>query len=121
MVRNQFIENGFQQTLDNCSLMDLGFNGDPFTWVRGNTVKILDRAICNFDWRIRFECVEINHLPKLKSDHSPLLINFEHRRNANRRRRPFRFEAIWLTHPNFNQLVNDNWINQMSNLPRLLK
>lgn len=55
MVRSQPIENGFQQTLDNCNLLDLGFNGDMFTWARGSTRKRLDRAICNIDWRIRFE------------------------------------------------------------------
>lgn len=99
LIRAHPIEAGFQATLDRCNLFDLGYNGDLFTWARGNTRKHLDRAICNLDWHLRFEHSEITHLPKLKSDHSPLLLNLEHRRYGNRRRKPFRFEAIWLTHP----------------------
>lgn len=121
MVRAQPIESGFQQTLQNSNLMDMGFNEDPFTWSRGNTRNRLDRAICNLDWRIRFGSVEIYHLPNKKFDHAPLLLDFDLRRMENRRRRPFRFEAIWLSHPSFKQLVVDNWRNQLSNFPQQLK
>lgn len=88
--------------------MDLGFNGDIFSWARGNTRKRLDRAVSNIDWRLKFNSTEIFHLPKLKSDYAPLLVDFNQRIVENRRRRPFRFEAIWLTHPSFNKLVSDN-------------
>lgn len=98
-----------------------GFSGDPFTWARGNTRKRLDRALCNLDWRLRFEEIVINHLPKLKSDHSPLLMNFDIRRQMNRRRRPFRFEAIWLTHPSFNNLILDNWRPNQASFPSQLR
>lgn len=100
-------ETGFQNMVDNCNLIVLGFHGDSYTWARGNTRKRLDRAFGNLEWRLRFENTEIYHLPKLKSDHAPLLMAFDDRRPANRRRRPFRFEAVWLTHPSFDKLVKD--------------
>lgn len=62
--------------MDNCNLLDMGFSGDPYTWVRGNTRKRLDRALSNLEWRLRFTESTITHLPKLKSDHAPLLMNF---------------------------------------------
>lgn len=121
LVRDQQLEAGFQATVDECDLIDIGFNGDMFTWARGGTRKGLDRGLCNLDWRIRFEDSEITHLPEIKSDHTPLLLNFDYRRRDNRGRRPFRFEAVWLTHPNFNQLMVDNWRGHMNNLSLQLK
>lgn len=76
LVRPLPRENGIHNTLDRCNLLDLGFNGNPFTWERLPTRKRLDRAISNLDWRLRFEQANIFHLPKFKSDHTPLLLIF---------------------------------------------
>lgn len=124
LANSHTVESGFQRTIDRYNLLDMDFSGDPFTWVRGNTRKRFDRALSNLDWRLRFSDRGIMHLPKLKSDHAPLLMAFDNRRNMNRRRRrrrPFRFEAIWLTHPSFNQLSQDNWKAEMTNVPTHLK
>lgn len=121
LLHAQSHDNGFQEMISYCNLLDLGFKGDLFTWERGQTKKRLDHALCNIDWRLRFERVDIIHLPKFKSDHCPLLVNFDARRNLNRRRRPFRFEAVWLTHPSFNQLIQSNWRGEAGNVPLLLK
>lgn len=50
---------GFQEWIFELGLIDLGFSGPMFTWVRGlhdHTFKgaRLDRALCNFEWRSRF-------------------------------------------------------------------
>lgn len=76
LTQNRTSETGFQVTMERCNLIDLGFNGDPFTWARGATRKRLDRVVCNLDWRLRFNETVIYHLPKLKSDHSPLLSSY---------------------------------------------
>lgn len=83
LARPLAIEAGFQNTIERCDLIDLGFNGDLFTWARGSTKKRLDHAFGNLDWRLRFENSTITHLPKFKSDHTPLLMSFDCRRQVN--------------------------------------
>lgn len=46
---------GLRQFISQCGLVDLGFNGNPFTWNngRGDCVNIgekLDRGLANHDW-----------------------------------------------------------------------
>lgn len=96
---------------------DLRFKGYLYTWERRATKKYLDRAFSNIEWRLIFDEIGVVHLPKFKSDHTSLLINFEQRRIANKKRSLFWFEPIWLTHPSFNQIVNDNLRSDMSNVP----
>ncbi|XP_073357687.1 uncharacterized protein [Aegilops tauschii subsp. strangulata] len=48
--RNQSCLQAFQDALTDCSLEDLGFNGDKFTWFRGGLRERLDRAVSNEDW-----------------------------------------------------------------------
>lgn len=76
-------------------------------------------VLINLDWRIRFSEVEIHHLPFYKSDHRPLLINFYFQLLPNRHRRPFSFEAAWLTHNDFNRVVRDSWGQSLISLNNL--
>lgn len=93
----------------------MGFKGDPYTWQRSNVRKRLDRMLVNLDWRLRFEEADVLHLPNFKSDHNPLLVQLEKSNRINQQRRPFRFEAAWITHQSFNKLIQDNWRNENSN------
>ncbi|XVF63210.1 hypothetical protein PTKIN_Ptkin09bG0069600 [Pterospermum kingtungense] len=65
-------------------LLDLGFKGLHFTWMRGivdSTFKEdrLDRVLCNVDWRDHFPQATVSHLPQAKSDHCSLLIQKKRR------------------------------------------
>lgn len=102
-------ESSLLTTINSCELLDAGFNGDPFTWERDGTRKRLDRMFINIQWRIRFSEVTIHHLPYYKSDHRALLVKFDITQSNNRHRRPFRFEAAWLTHNDFDRVVNEAW------------
>lgn len=62
----------FKQTMRDCELLDAGFQGDPYTWKKGNLEVRLDRCLVNLAWRIRFQEAYIQHLPFYKSDHRPL-------------------------------------------------
>ena len=60
-------------------MIDLGFIGPRFTWSRGNisssfTTARLDRVVSNTDWRAKFDQATIQRLPKLNSNHTPLII-----------------------------------------------
>ncbi|RYQ99609.1 hypothetical protein Ahy_B07g087554 [Arachis hypogaea] len=96
----------FQDCVSTCGLVDLGFSGWPFTWKRGNLAERLDRGLSNLDWQIAFPEARIKHLPMLKSDHSPICLQLLSPMDHNRGRRPFRFLASWLTHPDFGNVMD---------------
>lgn len=70
---------GFSSWITRNALADLGFTGPSFTWRRGflasTTVwKRLDCGLSTINWRHTFSDAYIRHLPRLHSDHCPLLI-----------------------------------------------
>lgn len=68
----------------------------------------LDRALCTVDWKARFPNAFVKHLPRVKSDHSPLLIHFKGEEEGMKLKH-FTFQAAWLTHPNFMNAVSNVW------------
>lgn len=91
----------FRDVLDSCGLIDLGSTGPKFTW-RGPQVggyarvfKRLDRATSNACWRIYFPEASVRVLPRIKSDHHPILLSTESVVGQRRRGRPFRFQIAW--------------------------
>ncbi|XP_029150708.1 uncharacterized protein [Arachis hypogaea] len=59
----------------------------------------------------RFLEVGVRHLPKLKSDHLPILLDFqmaEHDRGP----KPFRFLALWVLHNDYKNMVERSWNNR---------
>ncbi|KAL8166809.1 hypothetical protein V2J09_008308 [Rumex salicifolius] len=104
----------FLNLINTVGLIDMGFCGQNFTWSRGNKVenhvaKRLDRVLLNSDARLQCPEAFVRHLPKFGSDHTPLLVSFESPENRYQRRRPFRFEAAWLSHPDFHSFLDQNW------------
>ena len=63
---------GFLDLIYDLELIDLGFTGPCFTWGKGDVYEYFPWS--NSDWRFLFEQDMVTHLPKLNSDHSPLLI-----------------------------------------------
>jgi len=104
----------FTQWIDNTGLIDLGFSGPKFTWARGLSPTTrkearLGRALCNIDWRVKFQDGVVRHLLKAVSDHSPLLIStggFPHSTTVSK---PFRFQVAWATHNQFTDVVETCW------------
>ncbi|XP_020236673.1 uncharacterized protein LOC109816188 [Cajanus cajan] len=66
----------FRSCINQTSLMDMGYNGAPFTWRRGNLFERLDRALVSYEWCVRFPDASLSHLNPLKSDHTPILVRF---------------------------------------------
>ncbi|KAA3479433.1 Retrovirus-related Pol polyprotein LINE-1 [Gossypium australe] len=65
----------FGNFVDLANLHDLGFRGPPFTWHRGNLFERLDHALGNEVWVNYFPNSLTTHLPRIKSDHRPLLFS----------------------------------------------
>lgn len=99
----------FQGFVNDCDLIDTGYQGSPFTWKAGSLMQRLDRLVVNLQWRIRFDEAVVFHLPHYKSDHRPLLIKIKKVPNHNRKRRPLRFMVAWLTHTEFGRFLRNSW------------
>lgn len=72
----------FNSRIIACSLMDHGFKGTPFTWTgdrRGWIIfkEQLDRALATEEWRLMFLETSVLYLPRIFSDHHPILINLQ--------------------------------------------
>ncbi|XP_020209260.1 uncharacterized protein LOC109794201 [Cajanus cajan] len=98
-------DNAFRKFANHCSLIDIGYQGAPFNWHRGLLYEHLDRSLVSYDWHISFPDASLIHLNPFKSDHSPILLHFGLDENLRRRKRPFGFEAAWLTHEAFQGLM----------------
>ncbi|KAL2926259.1 putative RNA-directed DNA polymerase from transposon X-element [Bienertia sinuspersici] len=105
----------------------LEFAGASHTWARGNTPHTqksarLDRAICNGEWSLRFEHAQVKHLPAIQSDHCPLLISPNGFSPLASIKRPFRFQAAWMSHEAFKDFVDAKWnknLNLVSSLHKM--
>lgn len=113
--------------LQDCNLIDAGFQGSAFTWKKGNLFQRLDRMLINMHWRLCFPQAAMFHLPYFKSDHRAMLLKVKRRSEANQRRRPFRFLAAWVTHSDFSNLMErtwnleDCWGDQVARFQRVVK
>ncbi|XP_057425959.1 uncharacterized protein LOC130719350 [Lotus japonicus] len=81
--------------------------------------KRLDRALGDVAWQLRFPEAYVEHLARVYSDHSPLLVRF-HAPSDDRLPRPFRFQAAWAMHPSFGDLVATSWGRYAPSLTRKL-
>jgi len=60
-------------------------------------------------WRTRFPEAAVRHLPRIGSDHTPLLIALEGIASYFPGNKPFRFLAAWMSHNQFEEFVRDKW------------
>ncbi|XP_061337717.1 uncharacterized protein LOC133284665 [Gastrolobium bilobum] len=95
-------------------LLDLGGSGPWFTW-KGpkflhldRVFKRLDRACANASWKTTFTDAGVKVLPRIYSDHSPILVYLSNL-DTGWKNRPFRFEIAWIEHYNFTQFLARSW------------
>ncbi|XP_042988712.1 uncharacterized protein LOC122316247 [Carya illinoinensis] len=115
----------FRQLLDDCSFVDLGFMGPPFTWcnkrdVQHTVSERLDRYLANQGWIDWFPGFRVVHGSSASSDHLPILL-YSRREKSSKRNKLFRFEAMWTEEGEYENIVEDSWNgrtsgNQMNNI-----
>lgn len=102
--------NLFNNMIYACGLMDLAFYGPAFIWCnrRKGLRKVqerLDRVLADPNWRLLYPEAALIHLPRVHSDHCPILLKLEPGLYADRSKRPFRFQAMWLSEHGFDDMM----------------
>lgn len=102
----------FNNFLQKAKLIDLGYSGPKYTWTNrrqdGSLIRTqINRAHANSEWIILFLEIKIHHLPRLCSDHNPILLKTKN--FPTRGSKPFRFEPFWMQHPDFKTLTGNIW------------
>ena len=64
----------FNQTIFNCGLVSVNFEGARFTWTNGTIWQRLDRVLMNREWAELYDVSKVLYLARGRSDHAPLLI-----------------------------------------------
>jgi hypothetical protein len=112
------LANLFYNTLNSCSLTDLGFHGDIFTWTNnqeGNDhiKERLDRFCASTNWITKFPRFTNYHFLNFASDHNPILLvfdtNLDFRNDSHPKMRTKRFENMWIQDTNCGQVIKDTW------------
>lgn len=108
----------FNDWINDEGLIDHGYTGPRFTWTRGNNTNSfrgarLDRGLCSVDWLNSFPDSNITHLPAFSSDHSPIMLQIT-LQDAKRGMGRFHFQAAWIAHEDFKQVVERSWKKGLS-------
>ncbi|XP_050263997.1 uncharacterized protein LOC126708238 [Quercus robur] len=90
-------------------LVDLPLEGASFTWFRdsgSDCMSRIDRTLASVDWVDHFGNVSQRVLPRVVSDHCPLLVVAG---SVNKGRSAFKFENMWLKEEGFVERVRQWW------------
>ena len=99
----------FSKVLGELGLKDLPLVGGPFTWIGGlnsQAASRLDRFLFSDQWEDHFSAITQAALPRLISDHSPIVLQAG---GFSSGKSPFRFENMWLKIDGFQDLVRSWW------------
>lgn len=99
--------NDFATCVIDCGLNDVGFEGETFTWKWQGLRQRLDRVLFNHLWLDSFTVNKVTHGVRRLSDHKPLLI--EMNITDLKRKSSFRFQDMWLKHPDCIKSIEINW------------
>ncbi|MBA0737291.1 hypothetical protein Gogos_010761 [Gossypium gossypioides] len=119
------IDEDFDDILSDCSLINLGYYGQWFTWKNGRTQtnnirERLDRGIANTDWWNLFQNYKMYHLTHSFSDHCPPFLNSNMDEN-HAQMWYFIFEIAWLLEETCKSEVVKLWVTSSGNVPNRLK
>ena len=112
-LRDSDCEN-FHSFMQDCGLLDLGFKGSLFMWEWNNIVERLDKCLSNLSWRLNNSKALVFHLPKLISNHCPILLVVKQSLEGERKGKPFKFLVAWLLHEDFDFVVAKSWKEKTS-------
>lgn len=105
-----WLKNGFRSAIDECALVEIPLDGHPYTWAKnhgscGWVEERLDRAFATAAWGHLFPQAILKNLLATVSDHSPICLETTPR-VSHFYQRKFKFENMWLTKPELNDVVH---------------
>lgn len=70
----------FQECLDKCKMIDIGFSSPRYTWLNlrpltGLIQERIDRVFINSSWIALYSEAVVKHLKRAHSDHSPIILS----------------------------------------------
>lgn len=101
----------FRHFLFEMGLIDLGYKGPAFTWTNRQSAsdtifQRLDRVLVTEQWFQIYPHAYVNHIPRIRSDHAPILLRTQDRPVAKRK---FRVEAWWFGADGFQEACSAGW------------
>ncbi|XP_015943184.1 uncharacterized protein LOC107468415 [Arachis duranensis] len=87
-------------------LVDLPITDRKFTWFRGQSCSLIDRALVSLEWLEAFPETHLRGGPWGSSNHCPIIMEDKRLRNGSR---PFRSLHSWFTHEEFLRMVKEEW------------
>ncbi|KAJ9153470.1 hypothetical protein P3X46_026905 [Hevea brasiliensis] len=104
---------GFRDTIDRSTLIDIPLCGHQFTWERSRgsdrwIQERLGRAMATKDWMSLWPRHKLFSLVSTVSDHSSVLLVLDYGSCSYGEKR-FRFENAWLANSNIHLVVEESW------------
>ncbi|XP_027166673.1 uncharacterized protein LOC113766707 [Coffea eugenioides] len=102
----------FREFIESNALIDLGFEGVPWTWSNqweggGLIQQRLDRCLANQGWIQQFKDARCTHVHKEASDHCIVLMDTEPAKKKYKRR--FHFDQRWTYEEETNTVISNAW------------
>lgn len=103
----------FINFLNHGNLISLNASGVPFTLsnCHSNNTKVferLDRVVANSVWLNMYPNYRLHNYPFFDLDHSPILLKMMDGLDS-KKIFMFKFEEMWLKHPNFKSFAQNAW------------
>ncbi|XP_074305540.1 uncharacterized protein LOC141640757 [Silene latifolia] len=114
-TRLQWQMTSFWDTVNDCGLRDLAFEGYEFTYDNGqagidNRQSRIDRAMATEAWADIFPNAKLHHLEPGWSDHVPIMVILDNRKSEGERgNRIFRFEQMWIGEDGCEDTIRRAW------------
>lgn len=107
---NYILSNRFNSLISNLNLIELALSDRKFSWSRfitSNSKALLDRYFCSIDWFSYFPNTIVTSLPRLYSDHNPIILHTESISTSFRKN--IKFEKAWISQEGFSTLLATWW------------
>ncbi|KAK1259851.1 hypothetical protein QJS04_geneDACA017941 [Acorus gramineus] len=102
----------FSEWIDMEGLLDLPISNHAYTWSNMQdtpTLAKLDCILLSEDWEDVFPHCAVQGLPRITSDHVPLLLSSQ---VTSRKKALFRYESWWAECPEVEEIIRANWSKQ---------